>query len=337
MEDVGMFSKLLRDELEKRMLSDEELDALSIEQATVEFVEKSADALFDELKHRMNDMLVQKHSDERGFNDRLKLRWEYCLNIFETFIVISREIGEEFNKKYRKLAVESKDAVFEALVFIHGRSCLISEEILCLLLNGFPDGALSRWRSLHELAVYASLIMKYKHQIAERFLNYQEVETLKELVCHREYAQQLGEKIISEEEFSSQKAVVDKLSDKYGKSYLRKNGWAKNIIKDTAFSSLESDVNLDFYRPYYKMACAILHAGHRDEYAPFGTSECQETIILVGRSNSNINEPIRFAISSLMIITSQLVCAKPDIDMAVELNVLSKFKKLFFQEFCGQK
>lgn len=43
-------------------------------------------------------------------------------------------------------------------------------EIMCLIQNGFTDGAYARWRSLCELRVVASFIKKYGSQVAEEYV-----------------------------------------------------------------------------------------------------------------------------------------------------------------------
>src|SRR5262249_50921986 len=48
------------------------------------------------------------------------------------------------------------DFVFEALVRLHARSCLVAEEVCWLMEGGFASGAHSRWRTLHELVTVSN-------------------------------------------------------------------------------------------------------------------------------------------------------------------------------------
>lgn len=50
------------------------------------------------------------------------------------------------------------DLIMNVLFKLHSRSIQMSKEILTLLRNGYPDGALTRWRSLHESNVIFKLL-----------------------------------------------------------------------------------------------------------------------------------------------------------------------------------
>ena len=62
-----------------------------------------------------------------------------------------------------------KTYMYDTILHLHGRACQISSEILCLLKNGFADGALSRCRSLWEIAIYAHFISDYGEDVAEAY------------------------------------------------------------------------------------------------------------------------------------------------------------------------
>ena len=49
-------------------------------------------------------------------------------------------------------------------------------EISALIKNGFSDGAFARWRSMHELSVISSFILKYGEEVAEKFIEAQSTE-----------------------------------------------------------------------------------------------------------------------------------------------------------------
>ena len=61
-----------------------------------------------------------------------------------------------------------RDYVFEALSRLLARACRIAEEVLVLLKAGYGQGALARWRALHEVAVVADLIAENGEDCAER-------------------------------------------------------------------------------------------------------------------------------------------------------------------------
>ena len=81
------------------------------------------------------------------------------------------------------------------------RGCQVSREVLMLLKNGLADGAHGRWRTLQELAVTASFILKYGNDVATRYLCHADIDTFSEMEKHREYGESLGWEPIPDEDF----------------------------------------------------------------------------------------------------------------------------------------
>jgi hypothetical protein len=59
-------------------------------------------------------------------------------------------------------------------------------EIIVLLENELADGAMARWRTLHEITTVAILIEKYGEDVAERYVNNQIVESKKAPAAYEE-------------------------------------------------------------------------------------------------------------------------------------------------------
>jgi Family of unknown function (DUF5677) len=119
---------------------------------------QAGSSLLRRLKRTAPKMLREKRADDEAFSRRNLKRWRKALDLLEMEWVISEETGSAFNATYRPEAAKNNDYVFEALTFLHARSLLVTSEIICLLRGGFADGALSRWRTLHELAVISTFI-----------------------------------------------------------------------------------------------------------------------------------------------------------------------------------
>src|SRR5690606_25692448 len=65
---------------------------------------------------------------------------------------------------------EDNDEVMAALAHLFPRALLVTQEIICLMRGGYPDGALARWRSLHEITVTAMYIAKVGKDAAIAYL-----------------------------------------------------------------------------------------------------------------------------------------------------------------------
>jgi len=69
---------------------------------------------------------------------------------------------------------------------LHIRACQVTNEIIILLENGYADGAMARWRTLHEIATVAAVIAKFGDELAERYVHYQIVESTKALTAYEQ-------------------------------------------------------------------------------------------------------------------------------------------------------
>ena len=57
-------------------------------------------------------------------------RWQEAFDLFELHIELATEAGELFNDRLRPEASESEDILFDVLVRLHAKGCLVSKEIL---------------------------------------------------------------------------------------------------------------------------------------------------------------------------------------------------------------
>jgi hypothetical protein len=104
-------------------------------------------------------------------------------------ITIARELGENINKHVGAAGGGDRPQTFAVLINLHTRACQITDEILCLLGGGFADGAMARWRTLHEIVSVAYLIGRDGEELAERYVAHQIVESRKaarQYEAHRE-------------------------------------------------------------------------------------------------------------------------------------------------------
>ena len=145
-------------------------------------VDNTANLILARIRKDASSGLKRHRRDRKGFEKRLNERWKHPLDLLDLVIALSMEAGTEFNRKFRNEAVGSGDAVFEALTRLHARGCQVSGEVLALLHAGFADGAHARWRSLHEMAVVASLIQQHGQELAERYLLHENIQQYK-LAC----------------------------------------------------------------------------------------------------------------------------------------------------------
>jgi hypothetical protein len=128
-------------------------------------------------------MLVRHRTDFDGFTRRNLRRWRGAFDLLETIWVCCEEMGRNFNQHFRPEAVQTENFVFEAMTSVHAKSLLVTAEMLCLMKGGFADAALTRWRTLHELNVVATLIFREGQELALRYLAHAHVQEAKDNCC----------------------------------------------------------------------------------------------------------------------------------------------------------
>nr|MDC2855757.1 DUF5677 domain-containing protein [Ningiella sp. W23] len=88
--------------------------------------------------------------------------WGATFNLFDFYIASYLDIAS----MYREFVLKTDDCLdlrFVALTQLHAKSVLVLREIQALIEAGYPDGAMTRWRTLHELAVCSCVIFESKN------------------------------------------------------------------------------------------------------------------------------------------------------------------------------
>jgi hypothetical protein len=152
-----------------------------------ELIPRCAASLLEELKQRAPDMLREHREIDEGFRSRHLERWAEGFDLLDMLLVVAEETGAAINNTDRPQAAEDDDVQFEAVITLHARAVLVTREILCLLKGGFADGALGRWRTLHEVAVVAEFLAKHNQGISERYLLHREVQAYRAMRQYCKY------------------------------------------------------------------------------------------------------------------------------------------------------
>ncbi|WP_217430933.1 DUF5677 domain-containing protein [Sphingomonas bacterium] len=54
----------------------------------------------------------------------------------------------------------------DTMLHLHARACQVVFEIITLMENGLADGAMARWRTLHEITVVATILAEHGEELA---------------------------------------------------------------------------------------------------------------------------------------------------------------------------
>lgn len=106
-----------------------------------------------DMKARWPNEQTLQQADLSGFRERLEERWGHPLGQLRMLLTICREWCEWIHKRNVSQKGDPKKKQLQSiLIRLLTRGYQVTDEILCLLENGFADGAMARWRTLHEIS-----------------------------------------------------------------------------------------------------------------------------------------------------------------------------------------
>lgn len=291
---------------------------------TLDEVAKVIDKKLEEDK---NEYLKEHLLDVRSFEERLYLTWPKPLIRLEMIIVMCRELGSEIYKWH--IANACGNIKLDVIAKLHAHSIQISCEILQLLKSGFADGAMARWRSLHECAVIARILSHGDEELAEKYEEHKYIDDYKFSKSYAEHSEVLLFEKLDDMSITSIKNKYDSLIKKYGESFSKENGWSYKLFnkKKISFYDLESFSGLDFLRPFYKFSSVRVHVNSKSVTYKLSLSlsykHHNEEILLSGPSNEGLVDPLQCTSMSLIDTTKSLLSLNPNIDSLVSSKILS--------------
>ncbi|MDD2715255.1 MAG: DUF5677 domain-containing protein [Candidatus Wallbacteria bacterium] len=278
-------------------------------------------------KKRKNDIFS-------GFLERLNNKWNAPIDLLEMLYSIVFEVGNEISKSELKNTRKNNDFKLAALVKIHVNSCLVYAEIISLLKNGFSDGAMARWRTLHEYAVVSSFLLDQDQETSEKFLLHEFVEIYDQMVSYMEHCNALGYEKITTDEMQKMECLCKNLYEKYGTEFKNDYGWAYPVLKNTTFRSIEKAIELSKWRPFYKLSCWANHCCARGLTYKLGKMDTCSGLGLAGASNYGLADPGQNAGTSLSIVTASLIAHAPSVERLMILQAIQELSPEIGTEFC---
>jgi len=243
-----------------------------------------AEYMMKDCRNRQKSMLSVRKVKLRGFRKRNTETWGVPFDTFDALIVGSTEIGAEINGKIRGSGQTKDVAKAEAITRLHARANQIANEILWLCRGGFADGAMARWRSLHEVAVVSVFIADHEEDLAKIYLDFEAIETKRAADQYEEYCDQLEFDHLGEAAVEVIRKASEELAGKHDVSMRGNYGWASGVLSknNPHFFDIEMACKLTFVRPFYKYASCNIHANPKGIFHKLGLALTQEDILLAG-------------------------------------------------------
>lgn len=269
--------------------------------------------------------LQEWRADTEAFERRLFERWRVAFDHLETLCAVVEELGDMNNQE---LAVgdDGRDYVVAALSNLFPKALLTTREIISLLRSGYPDGALARWRSLHEVNVTMMYLKKHGADVALAYLlsfRFASRRAAKQLAACADRARIAPP---TQDELAELDRLCDEAQQRLGRSIDKdKYGeWPAINTRHKDFSSIERDVGLEHWRPRYKWASTYIHGGHMPHERVLGASEARSAGYLVGPSNGGFVDPLQMTAISIAQATLTYLDCKPNVDRAVYAHAVQQ-------------
>ena len=285
---------------------------------------QTATGILKTLRRRWAAEAGRQRADMEPFTQRLAQRWKRPVARLSMLLTIARELGESVNNEVRTPEFADRRHTVNVLTRLHARACQIALEIITLLRGGFADGAIARWRTLHEIAVTAFFVAQYGESVAERYIAYRVVESFRASVEYEKHRDRLGYEPLAPDKLRHTASAFAAAEARFGKNFTKPYGWAAEALKmkDPKFVHIEEAVRIDHLRPFYKLATQNVHANPNAAFFRLGLIGESPTL-LAGASNLGLSDPGQITARSLTQVTTTIGNLNPTVDNVVALKVLT--------------
>jgi hypothetical protein len=278
-----------------------------------------------------------RQREEHQFHGSLRRKWDVPIQLLEVLIAIATEVGGTMNDELRAEGDAQTANTVEVLTRLHARACQVASEIRTLLCCGFADGALTRWRTLHEISVLASFVQAHGEAAAECFLAYRPIEHLKAAEEFQFSCRALGYDPLTQQELDTISKDAEIAKRRFGRQSSRDYGWAAPFLaegREPTFRALQESVGLRHLRPFYKMASDNVHASAKGLGFALGL-ESDSGLLLAGPSDVGLADPGQLTAVSLAHITTVLLGVKLTLDSGIWSKVLVRLAGDIADAFCS--
>lgn len=258
-----------------------------------------------------------------NFQSNLQDRWGEGLDHLRMLLELSRDVGQEYYERFRRSKSQKNRHLRNVLICLHIRACQVTSEIIALMENGYADGAMARWRTLHEITVVATVIAEGGNTLAERYLAHEAVEAKRAMDEYARCHAPLGYKPLSRRDLRQVAAAYDAVLLRFGRDFREQHGWAADHVgnKKPNFSDLEAAAGRAAMRSYYKMASYNVHASPKGISYRIGTID-DPSLLIAGATNAGLEEPGQNTAFSLTQITALLFGPKWKLDDLARMQAM---------------
>ncbi|MGG0179242.1 DUF5677 domain-containing protein [Bacillus tropicus] len=208
-----------------------------------------------------------------GFNNSLLQHYGLEFYYLELIEILTRELGHIFSKNIES---DEQDTSMEFLLHQHIRACSIYSEIIYLIKGGYGTGAITRFRSLHELAVISEFVIESGEEAAECYFDYLPVMQMKDYIYQKKI---LGESPNSEMDKKELLILLKEIEMRRGKEFVNPREfndyiWAKSFLKEgqnPSFNQIRRSIKRKHGLKPYKIASNNIHSAPKSIISSLST------------------------------------------------------------------
>ncbi len=265
------------------------------------------------------EQVLKNREYSRGFVSRIMFEYHKPIVQFEILLEHCIFLIKKFKYPYKTLPNTCK-----VLNGIAARAVLITNEILCLIKNGFASGALARWRTLYEYSVISIFLVKFGEEYAKKYLAYKDIANYKEAKVYAQHSKTLQFNDISKSELEELKKKSDDAMLNYPDLNERDYSWAKPKVKNPTFKAIVEKTDIEYYEPFYKFACNYNHGGVNGLFFDLGQIHglSEKDSIIIAQSNFGFTDPAQLTMRALLDIISALLSLNIDTEQLFQLVFL---------------
>lgn len=284
------------------------------EKATFAASEVAAEYTLKAVKKSWPKAAKHQLREDRKFKKHISELWGEPIELLAMILTICRELGDRVMEELAAKPKIKTPCLFHVMQRLHARSCQIADEIITLLRAGFPDGAMARWRSLHEVTVVLHFIWLHGESVASRYLNHNVIESYRAALKHDATCGRFDRAPLPEVDLAQLREMREVAIKKYGKEFAEDYGWAAKALKKTRpkFSDIQESVEQDHWRADYQIASYNVHAGSKG--VTFRLSTPYTDDVVSGASDFGLCEPGQNTAISLNQVAAIVIQIAPSIE-----------------------
>lgn len=276
----------------------------------------------EQLESTSPDRIKAERKSRARFAAEVLRQWREGLDALDAFVLLCAELGETL------IAVTAPTSgrswKHQSLFTTYGRSLRVAREVLCLLHGGFADGALGRWRTLHELSVVTRFLAANDEELSRRYVLHRLGQAHRSAALHQRFAGRTSSTPIADDVMRRLAEEKDRLVAEFGEEILEDWGWAALVIKKKRirFSDIEEFQGRDLLRPNYRWASEDIHGAFNPSGGTLGNDNDADGI-LSGASLRGLLDPAYWTALSLMDAAVAVLLFVPTLDRIALARVIT--------------